>query len=107
MVGWCLYLISVCVCVLSSVKAPEDKQSKQPVPNIDHLLSNIGRTRMPAEELSKYLQIPTCAVLHMSQSCNAKEENTVFTFQIHVLLCLNTLGYSWYTQTHTNGVGFS
>ncbi|XP_058476652.1 rho GTPase-activating protein 23-like isoform X5 [Solea solea] len=30
-------------------KAPEDKQETQPVPNIDHLLSNIGRPGMPGE----------------------------------------------------------
>ncbi|KAM4624597.1 rho GTPase-activating protein 23-like [Polymixia lowei] len=30
-------------------KAPEDKRDMQPVPNIDHLLSNIGRTGMPGE----------------------------------------------------------
>ncbi|XP_035526205.1 rho GTPase-activating protein 23-like [Morone saxatilis] len=30
-------------------KAPEDKRDMQPVPNIDHLLSNIGRPGMPGE----------------------------------------------------------
>ncbi|KAM9336292.1 rho GTPase-activating protein 23-like [Symphorus nematophorus] len=30
-------------------KAPEDKRDVQPVPNIDHLLSNIGRPGMPGE----------------------------------------------------------
>ncbi|XP_059180452.1 rho GTPase-activating protein 23-like isoform X2 [Centropristis striata] len=30
-------------------KAPEDKRDFQPVPNIDHLLSNIGRPGMPGE----------------------------------------------------------
>ncbi|XP_022065196.2 rho GTPase-activating protein 23-like isoform X4 [Acanthochromis polyacanthus] len=30
-------------------KAPEDKRDMQPVPNIDHLLSNIGRPGMPCE----------------------------------------------------------
>ncbi|XP_074475492.1 rho GTPase-activating protein 23-like isoform X3 [Sebastes fasciatus] len=30
-------------------KAPEDKRDMQPVPNIDHLLSNIGRAGMPGE----------------------------------------------------------
>ncbi|XP_068161446.1 rho GTPase-activating protein 23-like isoform X2 [Antennarius striatus] len=30
-------------------KAPEDKHDMQPVPNIDHLLSNIGRPGMPGE----------------------------------------------------------
>nr|XP_046232449.1 rho GTPase-activating protein 23-like isoform X2 [Scatophagus argus] len=30
-------------------KAPEDKREMQPVPNIDHLLSNIGRPGMPGE----------------------------------------------------------
>ncbi|KAM9424097.1 rho GTPase-activating protein 23-like [Pholidichthys leucotaenia] len=30
-------------------KAPEDKRDGQPVPNIDHLLSNIGRPGMPGE----------------------------------------------------------
>ncbi|XP_047233077.1 rho GTPase-activating protein 21-like isoform X3 [Girardinichthys multiradiatus] len=30
-------------------KAPEDKGDLQPVPNIDHLLSNIGRPGMPGE----------------------------------------------------------
>ncbi|XP_029311686.1 LOW QUALITY PROTEIN: rho GTPase-activating protein 23-like [Cottoperca gobio] len=30
-------------------KAPEDKRDMQPVPNIDHLLSNIGRQGMPGE----------------------------------------------------------
>uniref|UniRef100_A0A3P8TP14 Rho GTPase activating protein 23b n=1 Tax=Amphiprion percula TaxID=161767 RepID=A0A3P8TP14_AMPPE len=31
------------------VRAPEDKRDMQPVPNIDHLLSNIGRPGMPCE----------------------------------------------------------
>lgn len=61
------------------------------MPNIDHLLSNIGRSGMPAEGLGKYLLIEMCIVLHMSRSCNVKEENTTFTFQIHVSLCLNIL----------------
>ncbi|KAM3860060.1 rho GTPase-activating protein 23-like [Diretmus argenteus] len=30
-------------------EAPEDKRDMQPVPNIDHLLSNIGRPGMPGE----------------------------------------------------------
>ncbi|KAK5851390.1 hypothetical protein PBY51_002190 [Eleginops maclovinus] len=30
-------------------KTPEDKRNMQPVPNIDHLLSNIGRPGMPGE----------------------------------------------------------
>uniref|UniRef100_A0A3Q1JH21 Rho GTPase activating protein 23b n=1 Tax=Anabas testudineus TaxID=64144 RepID=A0A3Q1JH21_ANATE len=30
-------------------KAPDDKRDMQPVPNIDHLLSNIGRPGMPGE----------------------------------------------------------
>lgn len=30
-------------------QAPEDKRDMQPVPNIDHLLSNIGRPGMPGE----------------------------------------------------------
>ncbi|GLD64268.1 rho GTPase-activating protein 23-like protein [Lates japonicus] len=30
-------------------KAPEDRRDMQPVPNIDHLLSNIGRPGMPGE----------------------------------------------------------
>ncbi|XP_023805287.1 rho GTPase-activating protein 23 isoform X3 [Oryzias latipes] len=30
-------------------KAPEDRQSIQPAPNIDHLLSNIGRPGMPGD----------------------------------------------------------
>ncbi|XP_034049460.1 rho GTPase-activating protein 23-like isoform X2 [Thalassophryne amazonica] len=30
-------------------KTPEDKRDMQPVPNIDHLLSNIGRPGMPGE----------------------------------------------------------
>lgn len=63
----------------------------QPVPNIDHLLSNIGRTRMPTEGLGKYIQIAMCIVLHMSHSFNAKEEYIMFTFQIHVSFCLNIL----------------
>lgn len=41
----CYYL---CGCVFI-VKAPEDKRDMQPVPNIDHLLSNIGRAGMPGE----------------------------------------------------------
>ncbi|KAK5615013.1 hypothetical protein CRENBAI_007252 [Crenichthys baileyi] len=40
-------------------KAPEDKGDLQPVPNIDHLLSNIGRPGMPGEasgqETPRYL----------------------------------------------------
>ncbi|XP_028331488.1 rho GTPase-activating protein 23-like isoform X3 [Gouania willdenowi] len=34
---------------LNEEKAPEDKQDLQPVPNIDHLLSNIGKPGMPGE----------------------------------------------------------
>ncbi|KAM9837053.1 rho GTPase-activating protein 23-like [Aulostomus maculatus] len=30
-------------------KTPDDKRDMQPVPNIDHLLSNIGRTGLPGE----------------------------------------------------------
>lgn len=46
----------------------------QPVPNIDHLLSNIGRTRMPTEGLGKYIQIAMCIVFYMSRSFNTKEK---------------------------------
>eukprot|EP00066_Takifugu_rubripes_P027071 XP_011616337.1 PREDICTED: rho GTPase-activating protein 23-like isoform X1 [Takifugu rubripes] len=36
-------------CLDNKYKAPEDKQGMLPVPNIDHLLSNIGRPGMPTE----------------------------------------------------------
>ncbi|KAG7249209.1 hypothetical protein CRUP_028771 [Coryphaenoides rupestris] len=31
------------------IEAPEDNRDSQPVPNIDHLLSNIGRPGMPGD----------------------------------------------------------
>ncbi|XP_067365050.1 rho GTPase-activating protein 23-like isoform X4 [Channa argus] len=37
-------------------KAPEDKQNMQPAPNIDHLLSNIGRPGMPDSTTSNSLK---------------------------------------------------
>ncbi|CAJ1080573.1 rho GTPase-activating protein 23-like isoform X7 [Xyrichtys novacula] len=39
-------------------KAPEDKRDMQPVPNIDHLLSNIGRPGMPGEASAETLDQP-------------------------------------------------
>ncbi|XP_037318895.2 rho GTPase-activating protein 23-like isoform X9 [Pungitius pungitius] len=39
-------------------KAPEDKRDMQPVPNIDHLLSNIGRPGMPGEASAETVDQP-------------------------------------------------
>ncbi|XP_008284731.1 rho GTPase-activating protein 23-like isoform X4 [Stegastes partitus] len=39
-------------------KAPEDKRDMQPVPNIDHLLSNIGRPGMPGEASAETMDQP-------------------------------------------------
>ncbi|KAM7382286.1 hypothetical protein PAMA_012917 [Pampus argenteus] len=39
-------------------KAPDDRQEMQPVPNIDHLLSNIGRPGMPGEASAETMDQP-------------------------------------------------
>lgn len=41
-------VIECCSCV-SSVQTPVDTEDVQPAPNIDHLLSNIGRTALLGE----------------------------------------------------------
>lgn len=45
------------------LKAPEDKQDKQPAPNIDHLLSNIGRPGMPGETCGEERVAAQCSQL--------------------------------------------
>ncbi|XP_069373465.1 rho GTPase-activating protein 23-like isoform X4 [Paralichthys olivaceus] len=51
-------------------KAPEDKRDMQPVPNIDHLLSNIGRPGMPGEASDS----TTSDSLKLKQSSNSKKD---------------------------------
>ena len=56
--------MGVCVCVstllnnteLSPVQTPVDTEDVQPAPNIDHLLSNIGRTALLGEASGERLR---------------------------------------------------
>lgn len=49
-------------------QAPEDKRDTQPVPNIDHLLSNIGRPGMPGEASGESSALVSAANLTFSDA---------------------------------------
>ncbi|TNN27445.1 Rho GTPase-activating protein 21 [Liparis tanakae] len=51
-------------------KAPEDKRDMQPAPNIDHLLSNIGRAGMPGEGSGEEVTGFTCTARASDVSAN-------------------------------------